>query len=227
MNPASDVAFFFDSDALIQIFLAKQHQLISILSSDFRVSSFVMSEVEVEVRSHRRFGGLIKPQLDKAFKSRALRILDSSDLENMAQSMSTPISLADIRELGKDYALDVGKGEAYTHAAGVLLDTPVVSNDLNAIKTLETNGKKLPPTILRSFDVFGFLYMEGYIDIRTAELSLKELKVQKEWMPRCLQNSSFEDGIRRINCRLSTSLSLAASNAGWQEPFYLKRSSKL
>lgn len=226
MDSASDVAFFFDSDALIQIFLANQHLLFSILSSDFRVSSFVMSEVEIEVRSHRRFGGLIKPQLDKAFKNRALRILNSSDLENIGQSMPPPISLVDIRELGKDYALDVGRGEAYTHAAGVLLDTPVVSNDLNAIKTLETNGKKLPPTILRSFDMFGFLYMEGYIDIRSAERSLKELKIQREWMPKCLQNSCFEDGIRGINCRLSTSLSVAASNAGWREPFYLKRISK-
>jgi hypothetical protein len=137
--------------------------------------------------------------------------------------MPAPVSLGDIRQLGKDYALHVDPGEAYTHAAGILLDAPTVSNDGNAIRVLELNGKKLPPRVFRSYDLFAFLYDEGYIDIRKAEQILKVLKAQNEWIPRCLLHSSFKDGVRGINCRLSTSLAISAPSSGWSTPFYLKR----
>jgi hypothetical protein len=218
-----EVSFFFDSDALMQILLAGQGQVFSMLSSDFGVSSFIMSEVEVEVRSNRKLGALVRIPFEAALKSHSLKVLSSSDLEALSSGMSTPISLADIRQVGKDFALYVGSGEAYTHAAGVLLDTPTVSNDFNAIKTLESNGKNLPPRIFRSYDLFAFLFDEGYIDIRTAERTLKALKAQNEWIPKCLLHSSFEDGIKGINCRLATSLAVSAPSGDWSATFYLKR----
>jgi hypothetical protein len=68
-----ELSFFFDSDALIQILLCGQHRVFSILESDFGVRSFLMSEVEVEVLSNRKFGGIVRPKLEKALKSRSLR----------------------------------------------------------------------------------------------------------------------------------------------------------
>ncbi len=106
-----------------------------------------------------------------------------------------------------------------------MLDAPTVSNDINAIRTLESKGKKLPPTILRSYDLFAFLYTESYIQAPEAEQALKTLKMYSEWMPRSLRNASFEDGIRRIDCRLATSLSVTASSNDWSATFYLKRKS--
>jgi hypothetical protein len=226
MAAEPEVSFFFDSDALLQILLAGQQQLFRILFSDFGVSSFIMSEVEVEVRSNRKLGALVKNSRDSALKSGFLKILTSSDLERLSSGMSSPVSLADIRQLGKDYALYVGSGEAYTHAAGILLDTPTVSNDANAIRALESSGKQLPPKVLRSYDMFAFLYDEDYIDIRKAEQILKVLKIQNEWIPKCLLHSSFKDGIKGINCRLSTSLAISAPSSGWSTTFYLKRAPK-
>lgn len=223
MDEPPELSFFFDSDALIQILLCGQHRVFSILESDFGVRSFLMSEVEVEVLSNRKFGGIVRPKLEKALKSRSLKILTSSDLDGLAARGSAPVSLVDIRDLGKDYNIDVGIGEAYTHAAGVTLDSPTVSNDINAIRTLESKGKKLPPTILRSFDLFAFLYAENYIQTPEAEQALKTLKMYREWLPSSLRNASFEDGIRRIDCRLATSLSLTASGNDWSATLYLKR----
>jgi hypothetical protein len=182
-----------------------------------------MNEVDVELRSNRKFGALIKPKLEKALKSGLIKLLSASDLDRLSADESNPVSLADIRELGAEYALDVGKGEAYTHAAGVLLECPTVSNDHNAIQILELKGKKLPPTILRSFDLFEFARSEGYLDTHSAESVLKELKAQGEWMPNELRHSSFDVGIRTIRCRLSTSLDVSSSTASWKATFFLKR----
>lgn len=225
MEPIQKVSFFFDSDALLQILLAGPQQIFSILRSDFGVGSFMMSEVEVEVRSNRRLSGLVRPQLDKSLKTHSLNILNSAHLDELCAALPAPVSLANIRELGAEYALMVGKGEAYSHAAGLMLGMPVVSNDMNAIRTLEANGKTLPPTILRSYDLLGFLYVEGYLAKLEAEQALKTLKARSEWMPDCLRHASFEDGIRQFNIRLSTSLAVSGSAADWSAPFYLKRKS--
>ncbi len=226
MATEPEVSFFFDSDALMQILLAGQERVFSLLLADFGVSSFIMSEVEVEVRSNRKLGALVRIPFETVLKNRSLKILATSDLDKLSSGMPAPISLADIRQVGRDLALYVGAGEAFTHAAGALLDTPTVSNDANAIRTLELNGKQLPPRIFRSYDLFAFLYDEGYIDIRAAERSLKALKIQNEWIPKCLLHSSFEDGIRGINCRLATSLAVSAPSGGWSAAFYLKRKPK-
>ena len=223
MDSASEIPFIFDSDALIQIFIAGQQQIFSTLLTDFGVRPYLMNEVDVEVRSNKKFGSLVRPKLDKALKSQTLKLLAASDLDRLSAEFGTPVSLSDIRELGKEYALEVGMGEAHTHAAGVLLKTPTVSNDMNAIKTLEVQGKDLPPTILRSFDLFGFMFFEKYVSAHDSEQILKELKSQAEWMPLCLKHSSFEIGIKEIGCRLSTSLGVSAGPSGWASPFFLKR----
>jgi hypothetical protein len=223
VDSAPEIPFIFDSDALIQIFIAGQQQILSTLATDFGVRAYLMNEVDTEVRSNKKFGSLVKPKLDKALKSQSLKLLTASDLDRLSGVFGTPISLSDIRELGKEYALDVGIGEAHTHAAGVLLKTPTVSNDMNAIKTLEVQCKDLPPTILRSFDLFGFMFFENYVSIHDSEQILKELKSQAEWMPSPLRHSSFELGIKNIGCRLSTSLGVSAGPSGWSSPFFLKR----
>ena len=223
MPSEPEIAFFFDSDALIQILLTGQQKVFSILHADFGVSSFIMSEVETEVQSNKKFGALVRIPFDEVRKNNSLKILSAADLERLSAGLSVPISLADIRQVGKDYALYAQKGESYTHAAGVLLDTPTVSNDVNAIRSLETNGKKLPPKVFRSYDLFAFLYGEGYIDIRAAERILKTLKTHGEWIPKCLKHSSFEGGIGGIGCRLLTSLGTSSPSTGWSTPFFLER----
>ena len=224
--PEPEIAFFFDSDALIQVLLTAQQKVFSILHNDFGVSSFIMSEVEAEVRSNRKFGALVRIQFEEVLKNGSLKIANAADLERLSAALLAPVSLGDIREVGKDFALFAQKGESYTHAAGVLLQTPTISNDFNAIRALETNGKRLPPNILRSYDLFAFLHAEGYIDIRVAERILKTLKTYGEWIPRCLLHSSFENGIGGIGCRLLTSLGTSSSPTGWSGPFFLTRKAK-
>ncbi len=224
--PEPEIAFFFDSDALIQVLLAGQQKVFSILHRDFGVSSFIMLEVEIEVRSNRKYAST-RIQFEEVLKNGSLKIVTAGDLERLSVELPAPVSLGNIREIGRDYAIFADKGESYTHAAGVLLQAPTISNDLNAIRSLEENGKRLPPNILRSYDLFAFLLAEGYIDIRTAERILKTLKNSpREWIPKCLQHSSFEDGIGGLGCRLLTSLGTSSSSTGWSGPFFLTRKEK-
>ncbi len=223
--PEPEIAFFFDSDALIQILLAGQQKVFSILHKDFGVSSFIMLEVEIEVLSNRKYAS-IRVQFEEVIKNRSLKIVTAADLERLSMRLPAPISLGDIRQVGVEYALFADKGESYTHAAGLLLQSPTISNDLNAIRALEENGKQLPPKIFRSYDLFAFLLAEGYIDIRMAERILKTLKnISGEWIPKCLRHSSFESGIDGIGCRLLTSLGTSTSSTatGWSGQFFLKR----
>jgi Zn-dependent peptidase ImmA (M78 family) len=163
VSSAPEVVFFHDTDALTQIFIAGQQYLLRALGLDYNVRSFIMSEVEAELRSKPKLAGLIKPQLDKSLKNGWVEILTAKHLDALgsARQDKTAVTLGDIRELGAEYHLDVQRGEAYTIAAGVLLNTPCVSNDGNAIRTLEARGKALPPSILRSFDIFGFFVLRG------------------------------------------------------------------
>lgn len=203
MLSASDVVFLFDTDALNQVFITKQQAALNVLREDFGVRSFIMSEVEVELRSNKKLSGLVKPQLDKALKNNWLSILTSSHLDQLALlGGDPPTTLADIRQLGAEYNIDVQTGEAYTHAAGVLLNTPTVSNDFNAIRVLEERGKSLPPTVLRSFDLFGFLYLEKYLDAAEVEQIRSTLKANGEFLPQCMKNTGFVDGLAHMGCKV-------------------------
>src|SRR5665213_3972012 len=115
MSGEPDVAFIFDTDALAQILMAQQQNLLNILRQDFGVGCIIMMEVEVELRSKPKFSGLIKPALEKALKSGWIKLLTASDLEQLACLQGQgPVTLADIRALGAEYALYVQRGEAYT-----------------------------------------------------------------------------------------------------------------
>lgn len=220
---SASLSFVYDSDALIQILLTDQQSIFQLLRDNFSVTSYLMSEVDAELRSNKKIGSTVKPKLDKVIKTGLLHILSSSILEGMPCESPGQVSLADIRSLGSEYAIDVGIGESVTHAAGYLLGCPVVSNDMNAVKILEQKRKCLPPTILRSFDLFAFAHIEKYISDKEADQISSELRKYGEWLPKCLANSAFKDGIRHFDRRLDTSLALAAGPNHWSAKLYLAR----
>jgi hypothetical protein len=225
---ASDVVFIYDTDALTQILIAGQQNLLKLLRDDFGVASFMMNEVDVELRSKPRLSGLIRPQLEKAIKFGWINILSAKHLDQLrpTDDGSSAVSLADIRELGDELNLEIETGEAYTHAASILLDVPSVSNDLNAIRTLEARGKALPPTILRSFDLFGFFYQEQYLSDSDVEEIRRILRSYNEWLPASMKNASFRDGFSTMRCRLITGLAISGGGQNWYDPFCLQRVQK-
>lgn len=225
MSSASHVVFIFDTDALAQIYIANQHKILHDLRSLFGVSCWMMSEVEVELRSNKRIAGLIRPLLDKSLRNGLVKVITAGDLEDFARmdAVRPEVTLSEIRRLASELGHHVQIGEAHTFAAAYMLGSPAVSNDANAIRVLEANGMVIPPTILRSFDLFGFALQESIIDLKAAEAIRTDLRSRSEWVPRAMQNSSFEDGLAAFKCRLSTSLAISSGGSKWDDPFFLKR----
>lgn len=225
MSSASEIPFIYDTDALAQIYIAGQQKILLDLREKFNVQSFLMMEVEVELLSNKRISGYVKPLLDKSLRNGWIRRITAGDLESLAiQDQTRPeVTLEGIRALAADLKLLVDNGEAHTHAAAYLLNTPAVSNDYNAIRTLENNAKPLPPTVLRAFDLFAFSFYEKLIDLRQGEAIRNELRIRKESLPAAMQNNTFEKGLPALKCRLSTSLDIAGGAGKWSDAFYLKR----
>ena len=186
-----------------------------------------MSEVETEIKSNRRLGGLIKPALDKSLKTKALRILSAADLESFQLEAQTRVSLADIRELAAEYALIVQTGEAATHAAGVLLNCPVASNDRNALVAMQHNQQPLPPHVFRAFDIFLFLHAEGHILIKDLEQIRTTLRTYSEHIPSVFKNCSVESALGEFERRIvSGTLTSGSTNEPWASTFVASRIAK-
>ena len=203
--------------------MSKTHEVFRILATDFGIKSYLTSEVEVEIRSNRRRGGLVKPALDKSINTKVLKVLTARDLEVLCEDDERGPTLGDIRGLANDLSTFVQCGEAHTFSAGILLGLPVVSNDRNAIAALEANNKALPTPILRSFDLFVFLLMEGYITASEAEQVRKVLLQNAEWIPKCFKNASFADGLAQFDGRLRTSLATTTGGERWSSTLFLTR----
>jgi len=225
MSSASELSFIFDTDALAQIFITGHQIILAHLKDQYGVSSYLMSEVEVELLSNRRISGLVRPRYEKALKNGWIKLLTSGDLERVSKSIGIEVTLHEIRTLASDLKLLIGNGEAHTHAAAILLGCPSVSNDQQAIRVLEANGKQMPSSVLRSFDLFGFCYHEHILSEREAEEIRTTLRGQGEWVPISMKNSTFVGGLAAMACRLSTSMAATQSSAGWSGTFYLQRRS--
>jgi hypothetical protein len=208
---------------LIQLFLLNQHSGLRYLVDSFELDLYIMSEVETEAASNKRFFGYIKPGLEKALRQKLIKILSTADLEFMQEDRPEKVGLSDIRELGRDFAVHVGTGEAYTFAAGVLLCSPVASNDFRAIQTMQANGKVLPPHVLRAFDILALLHAEGHISIKDFDQCRKDLNKHGEHIPKAFLNTSVEDGLSSFQCRLLCASLTGWSGEPWAQPFVLRR----
>lgn len=76
------------------------------------------------------------------------------------------------------------------------------SNDFNAIRTLESNFHALPTPVLRTFDVLGFCYQSGCLELRVCEAVRSELLKNREGLPKAFMNASFQDGLKNFSPRL-------------------------
>ena len=111
-------------------------------------------------------------------------------------------SWAAFQSLGALYYGHVGSGEAYTFAAALTLGMPALSNDFNAIRTLESNFHALPTPVLRTFDVLGFCYQSGCLELRVCEAVRSELLKNREGLPKAFMYASFQDGLKNFSPRL-------------------------
>ncbi len=185
-----------DTDALIQIFLADQGELLKKIRRVYGIQPIVPEAVEVELTNPRQpKSSQFLAKAQKALDNGALIVLDERTIgaftSNDPHSTYTSIQL-----LGQKSNIHVGKGEAFVHAAALVLRAPALSNDLNAFNTLDRVGLKQAQYVLRAYDIFVLFHQIGELQDNDLDgIRDRLLSVGKEAIPTAFQKRKFTDGL--------------------------------
>ncbi len=170
-----------DSDALIQLFIANQLQPLKDLKKLYGIQPAVVQEVDIELRWLGHYRDRFVPQLDKAVKSGLITRLDKALFQSLVSAAPAGASWSAFQSIGAQYFGYVDKGEAYSHAAGVVLGVQTVSNDFRAIQLLQSQMMNLPAPVLRSFDLLAFALASGTLRIQDCENARSALLARKAY----------------------------------------------
>jgi len=208
-----------DTDAVIQFLLAGEVRPFRLLRSKYSIQPVVVPEVEIELQSNRRFAKRIAPELKKALANNLLCVLDNSNLESHyggkpAGSMAAAAAMAQIAKQGREYQKHVDFGEAYTHAAALVVNVPAMSHDLCALQTLVAAGLPVPATVLRAFDLITLCNQVNDMSERDCDGFRQFLIREGEYVPKCFRNRSFGDGLRDFYPRIRDSSCQAIGKTG-------------
>ena len=196
-----------DADVTLQLFIARAaHSVLTPIRKRYGIQAIIVPEVEVEVASHKKFGTTIGPLLAKARASGLIKVLDAKSyadlLRGNAGLEAARVPYDDVQALGRRYNYRVDRGEAYTHATGVLLGQPAASNDMSALRTLNLAGEALPVPVLRTFDLVVFANQVSAITDDECDEIRKRLLAIREYLPKNWAHASFVDGLRDFVPRL-------------------------
>ena len=198
-----------DADATIQALIAKEVRPFQALKR-FQVQPVVVPAVLVELRSNHRYGRRVESQLRKALGNGTIRELDLAKLKEhfeQGQVDASAKALATATErtielLGRTFDRWVDYGEAYSHAAALTLECPVLSHDKRALDALLNAGQDVPPCVLRYFDLLAFAYQVGSLDERGCDQVRSVLRRENEFIPYQFKNASFLGGLPSFVVRL-------------------------
>ncbi len=185
---ANPSVLLLDTDCLVQLFLADELKPLKVLSRNYGVQPFIVKEVDVELRWAGRHKDRFVNQLDKAQRTSVLKVMEEATFQSMVSTAPPGASWAQFQSVGAQYEGHVQRGEAYTHAAGLTLAMPVVSNDMSAISTLNAQGLPLPEPVLRLFDLIVFCYQIGAMNDHECDAVRKALSVENEGVSRAFTN---------------------------------------
>ncbi len=191
-----------DSDVVVQFFLANELGPLRGLKRDYGVQPAIVQEVDIELRWLGHYGARFVPQLDKSLKAGLLVQLDKTLFQSLLSAAPPGASWAGFQSLGAQYMGYVDRGEAYSHAAGVVLGLPSASDDFKAIQVLQFQMQSLPSPVLRSFDLLGFALESGLLSIQDCEKVRSCLLKEGRWVHGAFKHASFADGMANFDLRL-------------------------
>ncbi len=191
-----------DTDALIQIFVSGQGELLKKLKRRYGIQPVIPESVEGEItRRGQRKSSLFLPGAQKAMSNGALVVLEERTLgaftSNDPHSTYTSIQL-----VGQENALHIGLGEAFVYAAGLVLKAPVLSNDAKAVLVADRVGIKRPQHIMRAYDLFLLFHQIGELEERDCDNIRQTLLSAGESLPFQVRNMSYSAGLSHVYPRL-------------------------
>ena len=197
----------FDSSVVLQVLAAGQFRILRSLRSDFGVQSAIVPAVESEVlaivENVAKFRGR-REQFKKALRNKTLAIIDRDLLEPILGGAAESW----IRQIDSEgtrlYAL-VDRGEAFTHAASIVLNAPVATNDTTAVSRLVRQGEPIPRPVLRFWDLVVFSHQAAWLTVSECDAVRQVLDRIGERNHPCFTGHSFQDGLPHFYARLACS----------------------
>jgi hypothetical protein len=191
-----------DSSALLQLILAEEMQTLRTIKSDYGIQCVMTEAVNSELRRRleNRFPEKVGV-LKKAVASSTIVTLSETALST-AGYRSAPALLDQIEQLGREYAIRVDRGEAYTHAASNVLAVPSLSQDLEALWRLIGAGIHVQRPILRAFDIVIFGLQVGILSDDDCKQVRKDLLRNQQGILPCFKNCAVRDGLPSFYQRL-------------------------
>jgi hypothetical protein len=174
------------------------------MRSEYGVQPAIVGAVESEtlhiLTTVRKFMGR-QDSFKKAVSNKTICLIDRELLSNVLGAAVDAI-LRQIDSEGQRFNLRVDRGEAYTHAAGSVLEAPVATNDYSAVNRLLRDDENIPRPILRFWDLIVFGHQIGQLDGSSCDKVRQTLVSIGEWIPRCFAGRNFSVGLTDFYPRL-------------------------
>jgi hypothetical protein len=197
----------FDSSVVLQIIATGQFGILRSLRSDFGVQSAIVPAVESEVlaivENVAKFRGR-REQFKKALRNKTLSIIDH-DLLAPFLGHAADSWLRQIDSEGTRLYDSVDRGEAFTHAASMVLNVPVATNDTTAVSKLLRRGEIIPRPLLRFWDLVVFSHQAAWLTANECDALRQFLDKLGERNHPCFTGHSFQDGLPHFYPRLTCS----------------------
>jgi hypothetical protein len=191
-----------DSDALIQILCTDQAVLLKQMKHLYGIQAAFVEAVDDELTNPRhKFADLVSAPLQRAIANATLQLIDPRSMGRFTSN--DPHTIYDSIQLrGQDYHKVVQRGEAYTHAAAVVLRAAVLSNDMKAVRTLDRNNRALPQIVARAYDIFALFHQRRDLDDRGCDQIRKRLTNIEDKPHAEFDGCKFVEGLSRFYPRL-------------------------
>ena len=191
-----------DTDSLLQLLIADQVRLLHSIKKRFNIQPAIVEAVEAEVRKSKKFRSQFTKELQKALDNGTIVVLDTRTLP--AYVTTSPDAVFNMIQtngfsngrLGLDY------GEAYSFAAGVALGIPMVTNDMNAVRTAQKRGIQLPTNLLRTYDLIVLCHQFGELTEHDCDEIRKTLVGKNEFVPAAFEKTSYGKGLTSFYPRI-------------------------
>jgi hypothetical protein len=202
--PQNPKLIIIDSSVLLQLISTDQFGVLRLLRSDFGVQPAIVHAVESEVacilQNVPKFRGR-QDQLKKAIGNKTLAIVDRDLLAPIFGS-AVEAWIHQMDSEGERLYSIVDRGEAFTHAASMVLNAPTATNDTTAVSRLLRGGETIPRPVFRFWDFVVFAHQVGLLDAGACDKVRQSLHRIGERQHPCFSNCSFEAGLPHFYARL-------------------------
>lgn len=203
-GPFSYLLLIIDTSVLLQLVATDKLSILREFRRTFGLQVSIVSAVESEALYHLentpRFRGR-QMQLKKALQNGTIQPL-TPDLLSRVVGAGAESWMRLIDAEGNRLYQIVDRGEAFSHAASICLNSPIATNDNSAVARLLRAGEKIPRPILRFWDLVVLAHQIGVINCAQCDAVRQTLDKLQERTHAAFTQRAFDIGLQHFYARV-------------------------